>query len=158
MFIVEADFIGLYELQFAEYNDNVLNQIEDIEGDFMRRFLGNTEWVDLKNNPTSAKWTDFVNGATFDYSGHTYVYDGIKSVLIPLVWQKYVQLNSTQLVENKESTVEYSYSTKTNNKYKYLSAYETGRKCSFIMKMYLMANQANYENLVWNDLLPTDMF
>jgi hypothetical protein len=130
----------------GENTEEYLNEIiEYYEKIILTNILGEIEYNDYIANPTNTEWVNFVSGTTYTYNSVSYVYPGIKDVLVKLIyyyWQKDTASNLGESGQLKKTLV---HATQIIPSGKMARAYNEA--------VDLIINNRSYSPTVYNYLL-----
>lgn len=97
MFITPSDFVFPYVIPNITRMTNLPAFIDREEKALLERVLGQKLYGDFItgiNQPTPAqKWVDIRDGKAYTYGGKQFVWGGLKPMLIPWVFSRYVRHN-----------------------------------------------------------------
>jgi hypothetical protein len=65
--------------------------IDDYQEMFLRKLLGDVLYADMEINQTSTKYTELVNGSSYEVNGQRYIYQGLKKMTACFTWFYYTQ-------------------------------------------------------------------
>lgn len=97
--IESADFIGDVEIPVGEWTEDQLNlYIDDAQEDMLISLLGYTLYneliTSLNVHPFPAKWSELIDGATYDIGDRTYYFKGLTEMLKQFVFFYYMRDNN----------------------------------------------------------------
>lgn len=95
-----SDFVFPYVIPNASRMENTLSTfIQNEQENILREVLGDKLYEDFITGISVAtpqqKWVDLRDGKSFIYAGHTHLWKGMKSVLRPWIYSKWVRYNIT---------------------------------------------------------------
>jgi len=150
--VTYADFKGRYSLAISEIGEENFNDfIADEQYDLLLNIIGESLYNTYDAAPTTAAWVSLRDGATgyTDACGYVRNWRGLKYLLVPYIYSKWVDYNALKQVQN--GTVKPKYENSE-------AASEFGRSDlkyvawnDFVNRLnecydYLEANESTYTN------------
>lgn len=124
----------------------IIDQAQDVE---LRDYLGMHFYFDVLTNLSNPIYSDLLEGSIFQHDGVQYVHEGLKAMLIDLVYARFMaEINvnvtpfgaTTKLTPNSEPVSQAALKDKAQqNRESAASKWE-------IIKLYLDQNKANFPN------------
>ena len=102
MFATPTDFNLIpYNIPDAETDGTLQDFIDAEEERRLKQVLGRPLYEALiAGNPTDAKWDRLINGTDYTLTRRKYTWDGLKKVMVPYIFSRYMSVNITELSKN----------------------------------------------------------
>lgn len=124
----------------------IIDQAQDVE---LRDYLGMHFYFDVLGNISNPSYSDLLNGSIFSYQGVQYAHEGLKAMLIDLVYARFmaeINVNITPFGATVKLSPDSEPTSQAALKDKAQQNRESAASKWEIIQLYLEQNKANFPN------------